>query len=76
MLTINDLYERETKEIQEIEEKYNNLKIELQNNCTHRYKNGESALKYYIDDDDLDGWREPTFDEYNICEICGLYINL
>jgi hypothetical protein len=76
MLTKRDIEEQKRIEIKAIEEKYHNMLVELQNNCKHTYENGESALEYYCDEDDCNGWREPTYDEWNICKICGLTIEL
>lgn len=63
MITIYDIYKRHESEIKE-----------FKNNCKHEYDNGESAFKKYIDDNDCDGKRIPSYAEWEECLICGLQI--
>jgi len=49
--------------------KYGAIIDDLQNNCTHKWEDGSSALKHMIDD--YNEYNEnPTYEEWDLCEIC------
>ena len=62
--TYKDINNAMKEEIKKIKIKYHDLLIELQNNCNH-------DSEEHCDDDDLDGWREPTYKVWWKCKICG-----
>ena len=50
--------------------KYKIIIKELQNNCTHKWEDGSSAIIHLVDDD-ADGYNSnPTCKEWDLCEIC------
>lgn len=69
-MTFRELEDQKYKEIEAIKNKYNAIITELQNNCSHVLENGESALEEFCDDDDCNGWRQPTYDKWKECKIC------
>jgi hypothetical protein len=70
MFTIYDLYEKQRKEVED-----------FKNNCKHKYEDGTSALKRYIDDEDVEDdkgniYHEATYEEWEECRICGMVRDL
>lgn len=56
--------------------KYKIIIKELQNNCTHKWEDGSSAIIHLVDDD-ADGYNSnPTYKEWDLCEICDKVFNV
>ena len=75
MLTYREINLKRKQEIDIINYEYDNMLIELENKCNHINDDGTTALEEFCDDDDLGGWRDPTFKTYKICRICGKEIS-
>ena len=56
--------------------KYKIIIEELQNNCTHKWEDDSSAIIHLVDDD-ADGYNSnPTYKEWDLCEICDKVFNV
>ena len=51
--------------------KYAQIIKELQSKCGHKYDNGETSIIHLIDDVDS-GNPEPTYKEWDLCDICDM----
>jgi hypothetical protein len=69
-LTFDEINFLRNKEIEEVNKKYDLVIEELQSNCNH------TDMEEYCDDDDCDGWREPTYAEWKVCKLCGYQENV
>ena len=84
MKTIKDILKEKIEErnkiMKPIDEllnlKYKIIIKELQNNCTHKWEDGSSAIIHLVDDD-ADGYNSnPTCKEWDLCEICDKVFNV
>lgn len=72
--SIEEIYAWRNKErekvLNKIENQFSDYILEFQNECKHIYSNGNSAIEKICDDDDCEGYHNPTFESWNECTIC------